>query len=81
MVAVFFVSDTSKFRQAMALLLMLEVFLTLCSLILFYNIYWKRRNLPPGPTPLPLIGNVLTLIRAGNWEDAFLQWKERYGPM
>ncbi|KAH7718334.1 Protein CYP-33D3 [Aphelenchoides avenae] len=65
----------------MALFVLFQVFMALFTLLAFYNFYWKRRNLPPGPTPLPFIGNMLTLAKAGNWEDAFVQWKKQYGAM
>ncbi|KAL3119920.1 hypothetical protein niasHT_007048 [Heterodera trifolii] len=50
-------------------------------LLAFYNFYYKRRKLPPGPIPLPLVGNILTLIRKKPGEDAFLEWKRKYGPI
>ncbi|KAM5145974.1 LOW QUALITY PROTEIN: cytochrome P450 2C19-like [Mantella aurantiaca] len=56
-------------------------------LILFLTILvtvWVRRNrestLPPGPTPLPLLGNILQI----NFKDlvhAFVQLGSRYGPV
>ena len=63
----------------MALFWIVELLLALFSVLAFYNFYWKRRNLPPGPTPLPFVGNMLTLVKAGNWEDAFVKWKKQYG--
>ncbi|KAI6192866.1 (pine wood nematode) hypothetical protein [Aphelenchoides fujianensis] len=33
------------------------------------------------PTPLPFIGNVLSFTKKDRWEDVFLKWRERYGPV
>ncbi|MBN3310513.1 CP2G1 protein, partial [Amia calva] len=40
----------------------------------------KRQALPPGPTPLPLLGNVLSLDRS-NIIQSFMQLCSRYGPV
>ncbi|KAH7724211.1 CYP-33D3 protein [Aphelenchoides avenae] len=47
--------------------------------ILFYNFYWKRRKLPPGPAPLPLVGNLWDIYKSGSGEDTFIQWRKEYG--
>ncbi|KAH7700677.1 Protein CYP-33C1, partial [Aphelenchoides avenae] len=60
------------------MVLLVLLFLTVATL-LFYNYYWKRRNLPPGPAPLPIFGNALTFSRTSEWEKLFLKWRDDYG--
>lgn len=62
-------------------LTLIEIAFAVCGFVLFYNFYYKRRNLPPGPAPWPLIGNVLEIAKKGSAENAFLDWKRRYGPI
>uniref|UniRef100_A0A914WVC9 Uncharacterized protein n=1 Tax=Plectus sambesii TaxID=2011161 RepID=A0A914WVC9_9BILA len=54
----------------------------LCGAYLVHNFYWKRRGLPPGPTPWPVVGNTLEFV--GSSVDVvakLLEWKQRYGPV
>lgn len=60
------------------MVLLVLLFLAVATL-LFYNYYWKRRNLPPGPAPLPIFGNALTFSRTSEWEKLFLKWRDDYG--
>uniref|UniRef100_A0A8C5QAK0 Cytochrome P450 n=1 Tax=Leptobrachium leishanense TaxID=445787 RepID=A0A8C5QAK0_9ANUR len=50
--------------------------------LLFFYIVWNsmRRNhkLPPGPTPLPLIGNLLQIER-GQLVNSFMKFSKQYG--
>ncbi|CAD5221423.1 unnamed protein product [Bursaphelenchus okinawaensis] len=58
--------------------------LLLLLLFIYYianEFYLKRKNLPPGPTPLPIIGNLLSLYNQTRWEHKFIEWKNKYGPI
>jgi hypothetical protein len=48
---------------------------------LVHQFWYRRRNLPAGPIPLPLIGNFHQFIRKPKWEEKFLEWKQTYGPI
>ncbi|CAJ0575854.1 unnamed protein product, partial [Mesorhabditis spiculigera] len=49
--------------------------------VLFYEFYWKRRNLPPGPTPLPLLGNLVSVVKCSPGYECFREWRKEYGPV
>jgi|SRR5579862_3431345 Cytochrome P450 len=44
----------------------------------YVRILLLRRKLPPGPFPLPIVGNVLQLPERKPW-IAFEKWSQRYG--
>lgn len=56
------------------------IYLSVFALLLTYYI-WRRNDskmLPPGPMPLPLIGNMLDLTAKELWLRAH-EWGKKYG--
>ncbi|XP_067319261.1 cytochrome P450 2C23-like isoform X2 [Anolis sagrei] len=62
-----------------ALLLIGIISFLLLSAIWNSKVYRKGR-MPPGPTPLPIIGNVLQL-KGKLWDQVFSKFREKYGPV
>ncbi|KAE9549827.1 hypothetical protein FO519_006961 [Halicephalobus sp. NKZ332] len=57
---------------------MIELFLFFLGLLLFYNYYWKRRHFPPGPPPLPILGNLGSVASPRPKYQVFLDWSKKY---
>ncbi|CAD5233548.1 unnamed protein product [Bursaphelenchus xylophilus] len=49
--------------------------------ICFYNFYYKRLGLPPGPTPWPILGNMAEIAQKPPGTDVFFEWRDKYGPV
>ncbi|XP_018422666.1 PREDICTED: cytochrome P450 2G1-like [Nanorana parkeri] len=68
----------------MALEIGITLFLITTVTLLIYLITWwrriKHRNLPPGPTPLPLLGNIMQLSTTET-PKALIKMSETYGPV
>uniref|UniRef100_A0AC35TKY6 PPM-type phosphatase domain-containing protein n=1 Tax=Rhabditophanes sp. KR3021 TaxID=114890 RepID=A0AC35TKY6_9BILA len=59
-----------------------KVFLILAILgvYCFYDFYWKRKSLPPGPVPWLIAGNMpQLLLHIGDVDAIFQCWKNQYG--
>ncbi|CAJ0947134.1 unnamed protein product, partial [Mesorhabditis belari] len=57
------------------------IFLVIVALWLFHEMYWRRRKLPPGPMPWPLVGNLPQILAKQPGFDAYLDWEKQYGPV
>ncbi|KAF1752920.1 hypothetical protein GCK72_019475 [Caenorhabditis remanei] len=55
------------------------LFITSILVYLGYELYWKRRNFPPGPCPLPVFGNLLSLNKPPPGYEAFERWTKQFG--
>uniref|UniRef100_A0A7E4V6Z0 Cytochrome P450 n=1 Tax=Panagrellus redivivus TaxID=6233 RepID=A0A7E4V6Z0_PANRE len=53
----------------------------LVTVFLVNEFYVKRKGLPPGPMPLPFVGNTLSLGIEPPGYAAFLRWRKTYGPV
>ena len=61
------------------LLALVSVFVVIPAVILVYDVFqWMR--LPPGPTPIPFIGNKLDIPTTKPWIK-FQEWSKKYGPI
>ncbi|XP_027018482.2 cytochrome P450 2C20 [Tachysurus fulvidraco] len=58
-------------------LLLLGLVIALLLLLRWRN---KPKNLPPGPTALPLVGNILSMDNRSPFKT-FLKWSKTYGPV
>ncbi|KAM4695602.1 cytochrome P450 2G1-like [Rhinophrynus dorsalis] len=63
----------------MELLILFLIFLVSCILCFYtWDNMYRRRNLPPGPTPLPFIGNLLQL-KTGRLLESLQEMNQKYG--
>ncbi|GMR47047.1 hypothetical protein PMAYCL1PPCAC_17242, partial [Pristionchus mayeri] len=61
--------------ETMILLILVTLFL----LFLFQQMYWRTRPYPPGPTPIPVLGNLHTILREFPGQTALNRWRKQYG--
>uniref|UniRef100_A0AC34GC72 Cytochrome P450 n=1 Tax=Panagrolaimus sp. ES5 TaxID=591445 RepID=A0AC34GC72_9BILA len=60
--------------------MLLLIICTLSVLFLFHQLFWRRRNLPPGPAPYPILGNI-PMMDEKDPDGQLLKLKKQYGPV
>ncbi|XP_073497635.1 cytochrome P450 2G1-like [Phyllobates terribilis] len=58
----------------------LASFLTIIIVLSYARLIWNRRTLPPGPFPMPFLGNFLQL-RSEGLMPSLIKMAEKYGPV
>ena len=61
---------------AVATILLLTLLFTGWIAVTYCQMLWQRRTLPPGPFPLPIVGNCLQLSKSKPWLQ-FKQWSRQ----
>ncbi|XP_054154603.1 cytochrome P450 2E1-like [Oppia nitens] len=68
-------------------LIISDIWTTIISLLIGYVVYYLAKfyyqyySLPPGPFPLPLIGNLLTFRSRHHWDYIMRKLAKKYGPI
>ncbi|KAK5969327.1 Unspecific monooxygenase [Trichostrongylus colubriformis] len=53
--------------------------LLLITVYVIHELFYKRRRLPPGPTPWLVAGNMPSFVLGSSIDDLFQSWKKQYG--
>ena len=70
--------DISSFSRVFTTENIIGAIVILFVLFTYRSLAFSWKNIPPGPRPLPLVGNVLQ-IPTDNQEGVFTEWGARYG--